>query len=85
MWKSGSALSLPRKPVRLYSICHGSRCTRHGRPRPRAAPGEGMPDTLTLRLDVRVPPGLRGRSLVVEQRLTRRDVDRILAAFDAAG
>lgn len=46
---------------------------------------KGMPDALTLRLEVRVPPGLRGRSLVVEQRLTRRDVARMLAAFDATG
>ena len=46
---------------------------------------KGMPDTLTLRLEVRVPPDLRGRSVVVEQRLTRRDVARMLAAFDAAG
>ena len=44
---------------------------------------KGVPDTLTLRLEVLVPPDLRGRSLVVEQRLTRRDVERMLAAFDA--
>ncbi len=44
----------------------------------------GMPDALTLRLEVRVPPGLRG-ALVVEQRLTRGDVARVLAAFDAGG
>ena len=44
---------------------------------------KGMPDTLTLRLEVRVPPDVRGRSVVVEQRLTRRDVARMLAAFDA--
>lgn len=41
----------------------------------------GMPDALTLRLEVRVPPGLQG-ALVVEQRLSRRDVVRMLAAFD---
>ena len=44
---------------------------------------KGMPDSLTLRLEVRVPPDLRGRALVVEQRLTRRDVARMLAEFDA--
>ena len=42
----------------------------------------GMPDTLTLRLEVRVPRGLAGRAVVVEQRLSRRDVARMLAAFD---
>ena len=42
---------------------------------------KGMPDSLTLRLEVRVPPDLRGRVLVVEQRLTRRDVASMLAAF----
>ena len=44
----------------------------------------GMPDTLTLRLEVRVPLGLQG-ALVVEQRLTRRDEARMLAAFDGGG
>ena len=44
---------------------------------------KGMPDSLTLRLEVQVPPDLRGRVLVVEQRLTRRDVARMLAALDA--
>ena len=44
---------------------------------------KGMPDSLTLRLEVQVPPELRGGALVVEQRLTRRDVARMLAAFDA--
>lgn len=43
----------------------------------------GMPDTLTLRLEALVPAGFEGRTLVVEQRLTRRDAARILAAFDA--
>ena len=42
-----------------------------------------MPDTLTLRLEARVPPELRGRAVVVVQRLTRRDVAQMLAAFDA--
>lgn len=46
---------------------------------------KGMPDVLTLRLEARVPVDLRGRSVVIEQRLTRRDVARMLAAFDAAG
>ena len=46
---------------------------------------KGMPDTLTLRLEALVPPGFEGRTLVVEQRLTRRDAARILAAFDAGG
>ena len=46
---------------------------------------KGVPDTLTLRLEVRVPPGLEGRAVVVEQRLSRRDVARMLAAFDAGG
>ncbi len=45
---------------------------------------KGMPDTLTLRLEARVPRDLEGRAVVVEQRLTRRDVARMLAAFDAA-
>ena len=44
---------------------------------------KGMPDSLTLRLEVQVPPDLRGCVLVVEQRLTRRDVGRMQAAFDA--
>ena len=46
---------------------------------------KGMPDALTLRLEVRVPPGLGGRSVVVEQRLSRGDVVRMLAAFEATG
>ena len=46
---------------------------------------KGMPDTLTLRLEARVPPGREGRAVIVEQRLTRRDVARMLAAFDAVG
>ena len=45
----------------------------------------GMPDVLTLRLEGRVPTDLLGRSVVIEQRLTRRDLARMLAAFDAAG
>ena len=43
---------------------------------------QGMPDTLTLRLEMRVPEGLGGRTVVVEQRLNRRDVARMLAVFD---
>ena len=46
---------------------------------------KGMPDTLTLRLEARVPSGAAGRAVVVEQRLSRQDVARMLAAFDAAG
>ena len=46
---------------------------------------KGMPDVLTLRLEARVPTDLRDRLVVIEQRLTRRDVARMLAAFDAAG
>ena len=46
---------------------------------------KGMPDTLTLRLEARVPRGIEGKAVVVEQRLPRRDVARMLAAFDAAG
>ena len=46
---------------------------------------KGMPESLTLRLEVWVPSDLRGQTVVVEQRLTRRDVARMLAAFDAAG
>lgn len=46
---------------------------------------KGMPDSLALRLEVHVPTDLRGRAMVVEQRLTRRDVARMLAAFDAGG
>ena len=46
---------------------------------------EGMPDTLTLRLEAQVPQGLGGRTFVVEQRLTRRDVEKILTAFEGRG
>lgn len=46
---------------------------------------KGMPDALTLRLEVRVPRELRGQALVVEQRLTRRDLARMLAALDGGG
>ena len=46
---------------------------------------KGMPDTLTLRLEAQVPSGFDGRALVVEQRLSRRDVERMLAVFDAVG
>ena len=46
---------------------------------------KGMPDVLTLRLGARVPTNLGGRAVVIEQRLTRRDVARMLAAFDAPG
>ena len=46
---------------------------------------KGMPDAVTLRLEAQVPPGFEGRTLVVEQRLTRGDAERILAVFDARG
>jgi len=45
----------------------------------------GMPDALTLRLEAYVPPDLQGRAVIVEQRLTRRDVATMLAAFDTSG
>ena len=45
----------------------------------------GMPDTLTLRLEMRVPEGLGGRTVIVEQRLNRGDVARMLAAFETFG
>ena len=41
----------------------------------------GPADTLTLRLEALVPPGQEARVIVVEQRLSRRDAERILAAF----
>ena len=46
---------------------------------------KGMPDALTLRLEARVPRGVEGKAVVVEQRLTRTDVAKMLAAFDATG
>lgn len=42
----------------------------------------GLPDSLVLRLEALVPPGSRARTIVVEQRLTRHDAERILAAFE---
>ena len=42
----------------------------------------GLPDSLVLRLEALVPPGSRARTVVVEQRLTRHDAERNLAAFD---
>ena len=45
----------------------------------------GMPETLIPRLEARVPRALAERAVVVEQRLTRGDVARMLAAFDAGG
>ena len=44
----------------------------------------GMPDTLTLRLEARVPPGIQGGVVIVEQRLTRGDLAKMLAAFEAS-
>ena len=46
---------------------------------------KGMPDTVTLRLEALVPQSLGGRTIIVEQRLTRRDARKILAAFEAQG
>ena len=46
---------------------------------------QGTLDTLTLRPEMRVPDGRGGRTVVVEQRLTRRDVARMLTAFDELG
>ena len=43
----------------------------------------GLPDMLALELRVLVPPGRTARTIVVEQRLSRRDAERLLAAFDA--
>ena len=45
----------------------------------------GLADTLTLRLEALVPPNNNSRVVIVEQRLSRRDVERILAAFDRTG
>ena len=42
----------------------------------------GMPDVLTLRLEALVPPSRERQKVIVEQRLSRRDVERILAAFE---
>ena len=45
----------------------------------------GLADSLTLRLEALVPPNKESRVVIVEQRLSRRDVERILAAFDRSG
>ena len=45
----------------------------------------GLADILTLRLEALVPPDRESRVVIVEQRLSRRDVQRILAAFDRSG
>ena len=42
----------------------------------------GMPDVVTLRLEALVPPSRATQTVIVEQRLSRRDVERILAAFE---
>ena len=42
----------------------------------------GMPDVLTLRLEALVPPNRATRTVIVEQRLSRRDVERMLEAFE---
>ena len=41
-----------------------------------------MPDTVTLRLEALIPQRLGGRTIIVEQRLTQRDAEKILAAFE---
>ena len=43
---------------------------------------KGMPDTVTLRLEALIPQSLGGRTIIVEQRLTQRDAEKILAAFE---
>ena len=45
----------------------------------------GMPDVLTLRLEALVPGSDDAQVVVVEQRLSRRDVEAILAAFETGG
>ena len=45
----------------------------------------GFADTLTLRLEALVPPDRESRVVIVEQRLSRRDAERILAEFDRLG
>ena len=45
----------------------------------------GLADSLTLRLEALVPPNKESKVVIVEQRLSRRDVERILAAFDRSG
>ena len=45
----------------------------------------GLADTLTLRLEALVPPDRNSRVVIVEQRLSRRDAERILAEFDRLG
>ena len=45
----------------------------------------GLADTLTLRLEALVPPNNESKVVIVEQRLSRRDVERMLAAFDRSG
>ena len=45
----------------------------------------GLADTLTLWLEALVPPDRNSRVVIVEQRLSRRDAERILAEFDRLG
>ena len=45
----------------------------------------GLADILTLRLEALVPPDRESRVVIVEQPLSRRDVERMLAAFDRSG
>ena len=41
----------------------------------------GMPDVVALRLEALVPPGCGGRTMIVETRLSKREAERLLAAF----
>ena len=45
----------------------------------------GLADSLTLRLEALVPPNKESKVVIVEPRLSRRDVERMLAAFDRSG
>ena len=45
----------------------------------------GLADNLSLRLEALVPPHRESRVVIVEQRLSRRDAERILAEFDRLG
>ena len=45
----------------------------------------GLADILTLQPEALVPPDRESKVVIVEQRLSRRDVERMLAAFDLSG
>ena len=82
---AGSGRGVAQQAVQTYSYRDGTGCSGDSGPRRALRRVKGIPDTLTLRLEACVPRGLDGRAVVVEQRLTRRDVARMLAAFDAGG